>query len=499
MKRWIIFLHRYLGIPMSLVFVIWFVSGIFMIYAGDMPALSESTRLARQGTIDFADVDLSPAEAADRAGLETDVTAATLMPLLGRPAYRFGRIFGGGTTVFADTGEIFDGADDAAALAAVAAFAGQPAEAIRFVGTLTEADQWTMTEARQLPLDRYDVDDGNGTRIYFSRESGEVELVTNRRNRTLAWIGTIPHWFYFTPLRTRQPLWYWTVVWLSVAGCALAVLGLVLAVTQFRRSKPFRLAASIRYRGWMRWHYYTGALFGVFALTWVFSGLLSMEPFAWTNAEGMSLPRNELQGGALELGRYALGAPDVTAVIGSDAVEIDLLRIQRQPYYAVWTAGPNGVATRSLIDAATLVVRNEPFPADSILTELEATVTQAAIREHDVLQQYDAYYYSRDGTAPLPVLRVKFDDPAETWAYFDLATSAHIGSNHRLSRLERWLFNGLHSLDFSFWYARRPLWDIGLIVLSLGALATSSIGMYLGVRRLLGRADGRAVAGGRSA
>ena len=38
MKRVVILLHRYLGIPMSVIFVLWFVSGIFMIYAGDMPA-----------------------------------------------------------------------------------------------------------------------------------------------------------------------------------------------------------------------------------------------------------------------------------------------------------------------------------------------------------------------------------------------------------------------------------------------------------------------------
>jgi len=30
MKRWLIWLHRYLGIPMSVVFVVWFLSGIVM-------------------------------------------------------------------------------------------------------------------------------------------------------------------------------------------------------------------------------------------------------------------------------------------------------------------------------------------------------------------------------------------------------------------------------------------------------------------------------------
>jgi hypothetical protein len=394
--------------------------------------------------------------------------------------------------VFADTGEIFDRADASQAPTAVAAFVGQPIDAVRFVETVREADQWTMTESRHLPLERFDIDDGRGTRVYFSLQDGDVKLVTDRRNRTLAWIGTIPHWFYFTTLRTNQPLWYWSIVWLSVAGCVLAILGLTLAFTQFRRSKPFRLSASIRYRGLMRWHYYTGALFGVFALTWVFSGLLSMEPFGWTNATGLSLPRNDLSGGALELNRYPLDDPAVAAAIGAQAAEVKLSRIQTNPYYAVATVATDGSVQTKLIDASTLMSRSEPFPVASIVEELEATVSEAGIREHAVLERYDAYYYARDNEAPLPVLRVKFDDPADTWFYFDLATSRELGSVHRFSRLERWLFNGLHSLDFSFWYARRPLWDIGVILLCLGALATSSIGFYLGFKRLFGRAESKA-------
>ncbi len=52
------------------------------------------------------------------------------------------------------------------------------------------------------------------------------------------------------------------------------------------------------------------------------------------------------------------------------------------------------------------------------------------------------------------------------------------------------VFNGLHSLDFAFWYDRRPLWDVGLIVLMLGGLASTGIGVWLGagrIRRALAR------------
>jgi hypothetical protein len=488
MKRWIIFLHRYLGIPMSVVFVVWFLSGIVMMYTGDMPALSAPDRLRGLDAIDLQAIRLSPDEAAARAGLDGAVTEATVQTLLGRPAYRFAGVFGPRATVFADSGEIFESATNVEARAEVARFLGRPLEAVRYVETLSEADQWTLTEARSLPLERFDVDDGRGTRAYFSQRTGEVELVTNGRSRLLAWAGAIPHWFYFTPLRLNQPVWYWTVVWVSVVGCALAVLGLVLAFTQFRRSRPFRLSASIRYRGWMRWHYLTGAVFGVFALTWVFSGLLSMEPFDWTRAEGLYLPANDLVGGELELDRYRLGDPAFGAALGGvTPVEIDLMRIQKHPYYMLETGGADGPLSRRLVDAETLKAHTAPFSVESILTELAATVTEAPISEYAELDDYDAYYYAQDGEAPLPVLRVKFDDPARTWYYFDLMTSGPVAANHRSSRLERWLFNGLHSLDFPFWYRRRPLWDSVIILLSIGALTTSVIGMFLGWRRLLGR------------
>jgi hypothetical protein len=101
-----------------------------------------------------------------------------------------------------------------------------------------------------------------------------------------------------------------------------------------------------------------------------------------------------------------------------------------------------------------------------------------------LLESYDAYYYSRNRQAALPVLRVKFDDPLETWVYIDPELGQIVASIHHLQRIERWLYNGLHSLDFGSWYDRRPLWDIGMIVLSLGALVTTTIGFWLGLKRL---------------
>lgn len=486
MQRWIILTHRYLGIPMSCIFVLWFVSGVVLMYTGDMPSLSQTQRLLGNGLIEPDTVALLPSEAAAAAGVDEPVGVAALEVLLGRPAWRFEPRAGGLVRVFADNGEVFAGAAIEAGRAEVARFTSAPLSAVSFDTVVQQADQWTIALSRSLPLDRYVVDDGRGTRAWFSRATGRVELVTTRSDRLLAWAGAIPHWFYFTPLRLNQPLWYWTVVWVAAAGCLLAALGLILAFTRFRRSRPFSLSASVRYRGWMRWHYYGGALFGVFGLTWVFSGLLSMEPFAWTNANGMSLPANRLQGDGIDAGQYDDAVAQLLRRRDADIAGIELVAVLDKPWLLVTAATAEGASEERLYDAQTLALREDPLPAEPLLAELERTVTAARILDFTTLNEYDGYYYARG--APLPVLRVRFDDPAASWYYFDLTTYATVGQSHRLGRIERWLFNGLHSLDFSFWYYRRPLWDIGMILLCAGALATSGIGMYLGIRRLFGRA-----------
>ena len=84
----------------------------------------------------------------------------------------------------------------------------------------------------------------------------------------------------------------------------------------------------------------------------------------------------------------------------------------------------------------------------------------------------------------LPVLRVRFADPQRTWLYLDPKRGAIVRKEERLSRLNRWLYHGLHSLDFPFLYYRRPLWDVVVIVLSVGGIVLSVTTMWAAFRRL---------------
>ena len=89
------------------------------------------------------------------------------------------------------------------------------------------------------------------------------------------------------------------------------------------------------------------------------------------------------------------------------------------------------------------------------------------------MDDYDAYYYDRDRRDSLPVLRVRYADPQRTWLYFDPRHGVIARKEERLTRINRWLYHGFHSFDFPFLYYRRPLWDIVVIVLSLGGMALS--------------------------
>lgn len=486
-KRLLIQLHRWVGIVVGLAAVVWFASGIAMIYVGGMPQITAQARLDHLPVLDVARVRLTPAQAATRLDAGNAGAAPGVPRLLmvqGRPAYRFA----GDRTVFADDGTMQAPLDEAGAAAVARAFLGANAPGLQLVKRLQNADQWTLS-IRPGPLLKYEVGDAKGTQLYVSPRAAEVVQATTRSDRAKAWVATIPHWLYFSALRQNAIWWSRIVVWLSALVCLLAVLGLVLAFTQWRRTRPFDLRRAIAYRGGMRWHYITGALFGLFAFTWAFSGLLSMEPFGWTRVPELAVDDTAMTGGQPELARYegvALAALPA-AVAPRFIKEIGFARIHGDHYLALRTSGAAGGAQERemLVAAETLQPRIRPFESEAIVARVRTAVPDVPVIEQQLLRDYDDYYYSRGRKAPLPVLRVKLGDPLHTWLYIDPRNSEVVLNLHRYSRIERWLYNGLHSLDFRFWYSKRPLWDLGMITLLLGGLAASSLGLYYGTRRLL--------------
>jgi hypothetical protein len=86
------------------------------------------------------------------------------------------------------------------------AWTGQPGNAAK-IESVEEIDQWTVQGGlRNLrPLWKYSWP--NGEQVYVSGASGEVVQYTTTTSRFWAYLGAIPHWLYFTPLRKHQARW----------------------------------------------------------------------------------------------------------------------------------------------------------------------------------------------------------------------------------------------------------------------------------------------------
>jgi hypothetical protein len=108
-------------------------------------------------------------------------------------------------------------------------------------------------------------------------------------------------------------------------------------------------------------------------------------------------------------------------------------------------------------------------------------------REVTWLTTYDAYYYDKADGRRLPVLRVTFDDPERTWLYLDPHDGALVQREVRLSRAERWLYHGLHSLDFPWLYQNAVAWLALVIVLSGGGIVLTVTALVIAWRRVSSR------------
>jgi len=495
MKRYLHLLHRWLGITLCVFFAAWFFSGFFMMYV-EYPQLTRPERLAAAPALDFSAARLTPGEALTRlrAGdfawrgtprknvpIAVADPAAPAVPsgvrlasILDRPAYVFSSGNAQPVVVFADNGEILDRISPAQALASARAF--RPDASPRLLGVI-QSDQWAVSSAMNAhrPLHHFALDDVAGTEFYVSSRTGEVVRDSTRRERILNYFGAVTHYLYPHVLRQFPDAWAWVVDIIAATGCVLAITGLWVGVLRVRRRVPTPRTTQHRL---IRWHYVTGAVFGLVTLTWVFSGWMSMNPGK------LNPPRSPSSAEVRVFAGQPLTPHDFGLVgFPAEVVEADLVHYAGQPFYR--TTSRDGtvrlVAGRPGLDAPIL-----PSIA-RMLTAAPALIPAAEITETRVLNGYDNYYYSRNpanGNRPLPAVRVRFNDTDRTWFHLDPNTGQIIDRSTRTNRLFRWLYNGLHSFDWWWLWSRRPLWDIVVITFSAGGLSLSLLGIVLGLRRL---------------
>jgi hypothetical protein len=423
----------------------------------------------------------------------------------GRPLWRVRDSAGRWVGVHADTLAVLTPLDVRAARLVAEAFVssttpGEPSTVrARYIGTLTDADQWTLnrTVRRQMPLLRFDLDDATGTRVYVAPHGAEVVNASTRRERLLSWFGAIPHWIYPTMLRRHAEAWAWVVIVLSGLGTLMSVAGVAIGLWQWRWRRRPSSAGRARPRSpyrdrMMRWHHVSGFVFGTVVCTWVFSGLMSMNPGDWSpgSAPGAALLRDWRgeRGAESALAASPTALWRAAAAQGGAMAELTPTQLAGTVF---WRAHHVDGAT-TVLDAVGAEVRRATFARETLERHAARMIPDAQVVDRQLLTDYDNYYRDRERLRPLPVLRLTFDDAAGTWLYIDPATGTLAQVREWRSRLERWLYNGLHDFDFAWLISRRPLWDGVVIVLSLGGIACSLTGVVIAWRWLRATTTGPA-------
>lgn len=519
-RKLLIYSHRWLGIVLGAVFVAWCVSGVVLMYYG-VPHLTAAERLMRLPPLDLSTIGVTPADAATQ--LQGRPFRLRISMHGSRPVYRFntGRVFGRWTIVYADTGERVPALDRDGAVAWLRAYLPEQ-HTLRYDAYLERPDEFTRLPALQthFPLHRVALDDAAGTEYYVSERSAEAVMKTDRRGRLLGFLGYITHTFFFF---RQQPWWSALLQWVSWTGLVMCVTGAVVGVWRYGLSARFRhkgVRSHSPYTGWMKWHHYAGLLFGLVTITWVFSGLVSLAVIPGIRETTYSplqiaAGARSVQGEGALLDLDGLTVENLRAAAAAvarafPAKEIELLQVGGEPYFIAYRppspGGRDPWVSRSAMDfiapaldrAHVLVSALRPdrpftrFDDETMMRVARVAMPGVAVRDAAWLTDYDDYYYNSVSSfdlglmktaKTLPVLRVRYDDAAQTWLYL---TPSHgqIVKAERLDRANRWGYYGLHGFDFAFLYRHRPLWDIVVVALLVGAGVSTVTTLVPACRRL---------------
>lgn len=491
-QRWLV-VHRVLGLGGSALFLAWFVSGFAMMYV-EMPYLLRSDAwLDGQGQLVPDGRLVSASAAVETAGLQSTPDRVVLEMQGDQPVWRLSVRRQGIVTLDAVTGARRGpwGVSQARELAAEWARWDGP---LVFDRTL-DLDQWTISDsmfAAHRPLHRFRVDGASSAQIYVSQKTGKVVQVTTGRERLLAYLGPVTHWIYPTVLRRRASLWSNSVTVLASLGVVAVLSGGVLGVWNLRRRNG-RLSSPYR-PFWLRWHHLLGLAFGAVSLTWIFSGLLSMGPLDWSpSTRASTAERRAFSDHPGNWSAFALQPEDALATLPRDFVakQLEARFVGGTPFWIAWETPKTSLAIRA--DKASAQGPHSEVPESLLRQSAEALQPGIRLDLWQRLDDYDNFYYSKRAfrnQRRLPVYRATFSDPARTTYYIDPHRGGLELKLVPRSRLNRYLYNGLHSWDFGGFFNSRPWWDItvGTFLLGGTAGALSAVALtLLWFRRRLAR------------
>lgn len=493
-KRWLYLGHRWLGISMCLLVAMWFFSGVVMMYVG-FPQLTRAERFAALPGLVKDSIRFGPSELLQRLDPVQTIEELRLTSVLGRPAWLLRTGDGAHHGQFADTGGAIGeiGAEDAVQASRVYAHSTGLSSAQPVHQALLLMDQWSVSSSLHphRPLYSVALNDPAGTELYVSSVTGEVVRDTNALERGWNWLGANLHWIYPVQLRQHVSVWHWVIVVLSLAGLVSMITGAVVGFLRLRFRNRYRGSDVTPYRGTLKLHHILGLIFLIPLTTFLLSGLLSMNPWGVFDddipfGDRLAAYRDAPTVGALYAGASTIRGNLTGSVSAPPGRGLEIPPDTREVVWQWLGGSPYAYAVTGDGQRQMLTASEQGSIEHTILAQIKRGMAGHRTVSIERLTDYDVYYYSHHQRwRPLPVLRVRFDDTHATWYHIDLTTGELINQLTETGRAKRWLYNGLHSLDFRFLIDNRPVWDVVVIVLCGAGFLFSATAVTVSWRRLI--------------
>lgn len=474
MTKFFILFHRILGTVLSLLFLVWFLSGFVMIYHG-FPNI---------GTKEYRHQTALPDSLPEIGLIRTKIPETQNIRSLSVRVFREKPIF----DVKTDSANYLFSADtllsqihEGVPFSEIETYANRWNNAgINRVDTLRTFDQWIPTGRfkKDFPIYKFQFADSEKTYLYISSVSGKAIQSVNRNQRFWSWLGPIPHYIYFWQLRQHGKEWASVVTWLSGIGSLMCLAGIVLGVRSYligyRKKKRFRTPYRKFY---YKWHHILGFFFGFFVLMFVFSGMMSLNDLPqWVvKTHDTDISRKLRKPTDLNLSAFTADYRSLLKQHKGEIKEISFEQFGEKPYYSVIIG-----EKKQHFDASSSVPTWLYLTESDVLQRL--SLVSDAPKSISLITEFDDYYVSfSNRTELLPAYKVIANDADKSVFYVQPNTGRTVYFNKNM-RTGKWIYPAFHSLRFKFFAERPLLRHVVLWILMIGGTIVSFTGVALSIK-----------------
>ncbi len=351
------------------------------------------------------------------------------------------------------------------------------------IDTLHKQDIWIMYSKyqKELPIYKVHFDDSAKHQLYLSSRTGEVQQLTTRNERLWAYVGSIPHKLYIPALRQHTRTWINTLTTLATLSFITVITGFILGVRAYTKRYKIQKKWSTPYRKFSyKWHTLFGFAFSLFLFTWSISGMMALQKVPqWLvkTHTNYHIPQ-KIKGKKVDPAAYPLDYRKLQEAFPK-LKQISWTSFQGVPIYEII----DGKEVLH-IDASKDSIQRLNLSEAQICQAIESIHGQETKYNIQLIHHFEEYYLPWKRDLDLPVYKVSVESEDENTYYISPETGnyKHLDKNRKA---RKWLFNGFHYLHIQWLMERPVLWTLTIWFLALGCIAVSGTGVWLSFKFLI--------------